>query len=169
MRAKAHIMLARTPRNAGLPLEDDLVQDVMMRLNTDAVRERLDGKALPQLRKYALQTLHRRFVDVVVRKRSERLSTEGEPQEIRSEAIDPEQAAIAHDLQQKRLARVRAAVESLSDEERAFFVLSCAQGAPSAQRQVGWPPGSKSNACKWAARLLERVRQSLLADVEVSA
>ncbi len=143
---------------SGAPDAADLAQQVLARLSEPRHASVLELPA-DELRRYALRALHNIYVDRCVKKRREAsYALEMLPEQSRG----GENAIVERMAAARRLALLKAALEELDEQPRAFIVACLEHGnASAAQQSAGWPPGSAANAGATRNRLLQRVLRAV--------
>lgn len=157
---RARVMTSRLPKKAGMPLPEDLSQSVVERLLTAYGTAEIETWSDEKLFGYAYQTLHRLVMDAGIKKREwlddSRDTDHDKPglPELTDSAPSGEDQIAAR----QKTAALHALLGKLSEEERNFVLLTFELGsAPEAQKALGWPPGSASNACHRGAKLVKQL------------
>ncbi len=153
--------MTRKRRGAGFPSEEDLAQTTIASLLAAYGEAELQSRPIGQLYQLAYRTLHNRFLDELKRRREalwRATQTSTGAHEAVSSGPSPEQLAFATQTQ----TQVNRCMGDLAPEARRFLVCSFESGsATEAQREIGWPPGSTSNACHLRRRLIRALQQCL--------
>lgn len=157
---RARVMTSRLPKKAGMPLPEDLSQSVVERLLTAYGTAEIATWSDDKLFGYAYQTLHRLVMDAGIKKREWLQDSQDAGDEGPSlrEPVDETPSGEELTAARQRTATLHMLLGKLSEEERRFILLTFELGsAPEAQKTLGWPPGTASNACHRGAKLVKQL------------
>ena len=167
LEGRARAVLSGRHYGAGAPLADDLVQGTLLKLRRAGAKDRFGEAPDERLRRYAFRVLHNLYIDLCHRRPLELLArkAEAEPPEAAPDpdptrtAPSPEAALLLAEAQKTRGRLLTRALDVLSERECDFLaaVLRCGS-APRAQSELGWPPGTASNACQRRTQILKRLQ-----------
>ena len=153
------MLLGQRYYGAGAPDADDLAQQVVLKLKgqEDAWQGRTDEDLLA----YARRALHNLYIDKCHRKRREWLRRDATQDDVFDDDHNPEDLAIAREERRRQREALSDAVQLLDAQEREFLLATLRMSAAEAQRTLGYPPGSPTNAAHKRTHLLKKLRQAV--------